>query len=496
MKKFLILTLLFPLIALAQQPKPAAKPKPKAATTTATKPKPATGAVKPKTTATTPKKPGTPAPKKVNPAVVKLVDKAYEHYKNNKDKECEATIKQILALDPKNKDAYMLRANIAMYNNKMDDVWKYLNLIYKYNPSEPDIYSQFAVNHLTYIFLSDSFKRVFCRKTILLASNRAEGYASLGLVAAVGGNYDEAITYFNISFNKPWRDTTSKTILQLPYARCLYEVGEKEEAINTISTLMTKIKGDDRYTCMFMRATYKLETGKTDVKEDVDSLLSRYPNDIGVKQLQLKYLKKSGDTSSSLCAIAKEIRSQTENNSFDISEYCNDLKKTIAINNTTTLTYDIKGITFTVQPAVFDYNNTGIVFNWSRAAEGRLTELGVVNVTKAAIDTATLQKNYFRNATNDTLNNAIAIWMSKKQLAQISKDSTVMIGTNGYTANKFKYSGHDQIEILNNKNIVELVDCIRLTDGEEAIWYLNDPSNPLIVKMDLQTFSIILSKFE
>lgn len=489
MKKFLILTLLFPLIALAQQPKPnpAAKPKPKPAATSAT--------AKPKTTAATPKKPGAVTPKKPNPAVVKLVDKAYEHYKNNKDKECEATIKQILALDPKNKDAFMLRANIAMYNNKMDDVWKYLNLIYKYNPSEPDVYSQFAVNHLTYIFLSDSFKRVFCRKTILLASNRAEGYASLGLVAAVGGNYEEAITYFNISFNKPWRDTSSKTILQLPYARCLYEVGQKEEAINTITSLMTKIKGDDRYTCMFMRATYKLETGKTDVKEDVDSLLSHYPNDIGVKQLQLKYLKKSGDTTQSLCDIAKEIRSQSENNNFDISDYCSDLKKTIAVNNSTTLTYDIKGTTFSVQPAVFDYNN-GIVFNWSRSAEGRMTEIGVVNISKSAIDTAVLQKNYFRNATNDTLNGTISIWLSKKQLAQISKDSSVMIGTNGYTANKFRLAGHDQIEILNNKNIAELVDCIRLSDGEENIWYLNDPSNPLIIKMELQTFSIVLTKFE
>lgn len=489
MKKFLLVTLLFPLFLSAQQPKPkpaATKPK----TTTAAKP----AGAKPGTAKPTGTKPAL-GPKKTNPAVVKLVDKAYEYYKTNKDKECEATIKQILALDPKNKDAFMLRANIAMYNNKMDVVWKNLDLIYKYNPNEPDIYSQFAVNHLDYIFLSDSFKRVFCRKTIKLASNRAEGFASLGLVAAIGGNYEEAITYFNISFNKAWKDTTSKIILQLPYARCQYEIGEKQEAINTISGIIPKIKGPDRYTCMFMRSTYKLDIGQTDVKEDIDSLTFVYPNDVGVKQLKLKYLKKSGDSAANLCNLAKEIWKQSEDNNFDMSDYCTDLKKSLPVATGSKLTYDMRGTSFTVQPTTFDYNNN-ITFNWSRTGEGMMTELGSIQISKAALDTATLQKNYFRSGSNDTLLRNITVWLSKKQYNSFTKDSIVMAGTNGFSESKFKYSGHDQLEVFNNKNVAELVDCIRLTDGEEGIWFLNDPQNPLIVKMELRNFSIMLIKHE
>ena len=486
-KNALLCLLLLPALVFAQAPKPKAPAaKPKTTTTAAAKPKTTTPAAKPK--------PGAPVVKKANPAVVKLVDQAYEQYKANKDKECEATVKKILVLDPKNKDAFMLRANMAMFADNTAEIWKNLDLIYKYNPKEPEIYSQFAVNHLTYMFFSDSLKRVFCRKSILLASRAGEGYASLGLVAAVGGNYEEAIHYFEIGFNKYWKDTTSRTILKLPYARCQYELGQKQEAINTISGLMNQLKGEDRYTCMYMRATYKMEMGQNDVKDDIDSLTNIYPGDIGIKKLKIKYLKSIGQTES-LCEVAKEIRFNSEDFAFDISEYCSNLTKTIPVAVGSKLTYDIKGNTFIVAPTQFDYNNE-IRFTWYRGINPAAMDSGKVVLTKAALDSTFAQQNYFDNKGYDVLNSKSTVWLSKKQFKEMTKDSMTYIATDGYTSSKFGYAGHEQVEIFDSKNQPLLIDCIKISDGQEVIWYLNDINNPLIVRMALKSFELILVKFE
>ncbi len=489
MKKLLVFALLLPLFLIAQQPKPKTTVKPK---TTQTKAKPT--ATKTATTTPKPKTAVTPVPKKENPAVTKLVEKAYVFYKDNKDKECEATVKQILALDPKNKDAFMLRANMAMFAGDNAAIWKNLDLIYKYHPKEPEIYSQFAVNHLTYNFFSDSMKRVLCRKTIMLGTGYAEGYASLGLVAAVGGNYEEAVNYFNISFRKIWKDTNSRTILHLPYARCQYELGMKEEAINTISTLIPRLKGEDKYTCIYMRATYKMELGQNDVKADVDSLRAIYPNDIGVKKLYLTYLKKSGSADSSLCAMAREIRQQSEDN-FDISDYCKDLQKTIAVKNGSRLTYDIKGSSYIIEPTAFDYNKE-LKFNWYRGSDEYAWDTGKVTISRSALDSAVVHESYFNKGSDEVLNESTSLWMSHLQFNNIRKDSVTRFSIGPLNVREFRYAGHEQIEILNVKNESVMVDCIRISDGEEVITYLNDSANPLIIKMSLRTFSMVLSKFE
>jgi tetratricopeptide (TPR) repeat protein len=423
------------------------------------------------------------------------VETAYEQYKENKDKECEASIKKILALDPKNKDAFMLRANIAMFANDIDGVWKNLNIIYKNNPTEPEIYSQFAVNHLTYMFFSDSMKRVLCRKTILLSSKSAEGYASLGLVAAVGGNYEEALRYFDIGFAKHWKDTNSRTILRLPYARCQYEMGMKQEAINTISGLMGRIKGDDRYTCMYMRATYKMEMGQNDVGDDIDSLTNVYPNDIGVKRLRLKYMKNTGMNADSTCTLARFIRDNTEDNNFDISEYCNDMLKALDVKAGSRMTYDIKGNTFIVEPTSFDYRNE-IKFTWYRGLDAKSRDTGKVVIPKNSLDSAFAQQNYFDNGENETLVSKITVWLSRKQFNDLAKDSFTYFATDGFTSKRFQFAGHEQVEIFNKKNESVLVDCLKVSDGEESICYLNDINNPLIVKMNLKAFTITLTKFE
>jgi tetratricopeptide (TPR) repeat protein len=495
MKQFLIIFLLLPLFVYSQtQPKPKPKPATKPATTTK---KPATTAKKPTTTTKKPVTTTKPAgPKKPNPQVLKLTEKAYEYYRASKDVECEKTIKQILALDPKNRDAYLLRANIAMFAEKKDEMWKNLDKLYKMYPKEPEVYSQFAMTHLNYYFLSDSMKRVLCRKTIKLASRNAEGYASLGMVAAVGGFYQEAIDYFDISFNKFWKDTTSKVIINLPYARCLYETGDTIGAIKKLDNLIPRMGGNDKYTCVFLRAKYKLDMGNTDIQADIDTLNNFAPNQGEIMILNAKYLGKT-NRKDSACKMAKMVRMLEGGESFDMSEFCDDLQKTVDLEKNKSLTYAIGTDEFLVVIDQFNYNG-GIKFSWSRGNPFTKAkhDHGKIMITKTALDSAHFQSNFFDNETDITLDKTITLWLSKQQFEEIQKDSTTKIAPTNAALGTYKLVGHEQLEVFNSENKEVLLDCIVLSDGSNKICYVNDASNPLIVKMELEAFTIFLTKIE
>ena len=121
---------------------------------------------------------------------------------------------------------------------------------------------------------------------------------------------------------------------------------------------------------------------------------------------------------------------------------------------------------------------------------------GKVVLTKAALDSTFAQQNYFDNKGYDVLNSKSTVWLSKKQFKEMTKDSMTYIATDGFTSSKFGYAGHEQVEVFDSKNQPLLVDCNKISDGQEVIWYLNDINNPLIVRMALKSFELILVKFE
>ncbi len=502
MKRLLIVLLFCPLLIVAQtKPKPSTPAK-KPTTTTATK-KPATGtpAKKPATTATA-KKPatGTPAAKtpvkKQNPQVKLLVEQANKLFNESKDAECEKVIKKILALEPKNKEAFLLRANIAMFENKFDAMFSNLDKIYKYYPKEPEIYSTFAMTHLNYYFLSDSAKRVLCRKTIRLNSRIADGYAALGMVAAVGGYYNEALNYFDISYNKYWKDTLSRVILDLPYANCLYSVGDTVGAISRLERIIPRMGGKDKYTCIFLRAKYKLELNRLDVSEDLDTLNSYAPDQPEVLILNAKYLSKTNRMDSA-CMMAKRVRLSEGGEVFDLSPYCSDIQTKLDMKNIKKLSYSMGMSEFDVNIDEFNYPSS-IKFQWYEGQGNDKTKwkTGLVNIGKKALDSAYVYTAYFENESEANLDKTTTFWLSKLQLSDLAKDSTTRLNMSGTLLNQFKLVGHEQIEIFDAKNNEFLVDCVVLYDGTNKICYLNDPANPLLVKFETEKYSYILVKVE
>ena len=88
------------------------------------------------------------------------------------------------------------------------------------------------------------------------------------------------------------------------------------------------------------------------------------------------------------------------------------------------------------------------------------------------------------------------IWLSKSQFDDIAKDSMINLVVGDHPSSTFKMIGHEQIEIFDAANKEMLVDCLMITDGETRISYLNDPSNPLIIKMETEAFTMFLTKIE
>lgn len=497
MKRFLLIALFLPLLLVSQtQPKPKTGTNTKKPATTGTKKPATTGAKKPATTTT--KKPATkPAgPKKPNPKVVQLTEKAYQLYNDSKDAECEKVIKQILALDPKNKDAFMLRANIAMFAFKYDEMWKNLDKVYKYYPGEPEVYSNFAMTHLNYYFLNDSTKRVLCRKTIRLSSRNAEGYAALGMVAAVGGNYYEAIQCFDICQGLRWKDTLSRVVMDLPYANCLYSIGDTLGAIDRLDRIIPRMSGRDKYTCVFLRAKYKLEMKNTDVANDLDTLNSYAPNQPDVLSLDVKYLGLT-NRKDSACKLSKIIRLAQNGEMFDMSPYCDDVIKTIDINKYKKLIYSMGATDYVLNIEEFAYADYAR-FVWQKGltlGTGK-PESGKVYLKRSALDSSYLKSFFFDNESDVVLDKAGSFWLSKLQLSDLAKDSTTRMNMNGSSINGFKFIGHEQIEIFDSKDTEMFLDCMVLTDGTNKICYLNDPTNPLIVKFETEKNSFVLVKIE
>ena len=495
MRQFLIILLLTPFLVFSQQKPKAPVAAKKPATSTATKKPATTAAKKPGTTAAA--NTGTAVAKKPNPQVIKLTEQAYAFYRDSKAAECEKLIKQILVLDPKNRDAHLLRANIAMFSNNYEDMWKNLDKMYKFYPTEPEVYAKFAVTHLNYMFLSDSIKRVLCRKSIKIASRNADGYANLGMVAMAGGYYQDAINCFDISYNKIWKDTLNRVYLNLFYARCQYGVGDTIGAIARLDEIIPRIVGNDKYTSIFLRAKYKLDLKQTDIQVDLDTLNAYAPDQPDVWILNAKYLNLTG-RSDSACLLAKKVRLSEGGEAFDLSEFCKDMGKTIDLLKYRKLTYSLGDADFIVNLSQFNYSG-GIQFNWERGKSFNPSaiEKGKITINTKSLDSAYLQTLEFNADADAGLEDKNStLWLSKAQYKALKENSTCKLGFGAGPLNAYRVIGHEQVEVFNEFNKEVLIDCVVMTDGVNKICYLDDSENPLIVKIESENFNLILTKFQ
>jgi tetratricopeptide (TPR) repeat protein len=429
----------------------------------------------------------------VDSQVLRLVDEAYGFYQNSNDVECEKTVEKIVELDPKNREAYTLRANMAMFKMEYKAMMNNLNQLYEFYPNEPEIYAKFAVSHLNYSFFSDSMKQLLCRRSIRLGDKYADGYVNLGMVAMARGNYQDALQCFDVGLNKQWKDSLNKVYLNLFYARSLYGIGDTIGAIKKLDELVPRISGNDKYTSIFLRVSYKLGIGRTDVKVDLDTLNSFAPDQPDVWLLSAKYYNLIGQKDSA-CKIAKKIKMNVGSMGFDLTDYCNDLKRDVNLKQYKHFIYSENDHTLDLNIESV-HTKKGIKLKWSKDMK-ESAQNGSIHILASTLDSCLKQSYKLTHNAETTLKVRNAFWLAKRQVQQLRTVKYTNLSFEGEKMSKYLEIGHDQIEVLNENNDDVFYDCVVISNGTIKISFIDNPENPLILSIESESYTLRLTKIE
>ncbi len=489
MRNLIFIFLILPFVLLGQnKPKPFVNP----GKQSTNKPANSNPTKKPSSNSSKPSKP--------NPAVEKLVAEANTYFKESKDDECNKTISKILKLDPKNKDAYILKANMAIYNEDYETMWQSLNTIYKNNPKQSEIYALFSYSQFNNQLMSDSLKEVLILKSIVKDSRNADGFAYLGMLYASRGYYEQAMKYFDVCKFKNWKDTSASDVLDFFYARCLHFTKEDSAAIALLGNIIPKLKSSESLFARYTRSSYILDNDFAltpnyinELNEDIDTLKKSFNEDAAFMKLLADnaLYNKNRDSACKMAKLGKTIDDQMP---VDLCKYCDQLVQSVPIYAKRKLYYEAHDADLTFEFSEFDLKNN-VSLTWKKETERKL-ETGQISMKKEALDSAYLQMLNFNNKSNDSLKNKLFFILSQKQMKQLLKDSSTLFRTDEYKLGSYKFIGYDQVLVYNQKEDEVFINCLLISDGEDLVWVVNDPENPLIVKMFLKDKNYTLIKFE
>ena len=153
------------------------------------------------------------------------------------------------------------------------------------------------------------------------------------------------------------------------------------------------------------------------------------------------------------------------------------------LKNCTRLSYQVN-----YNSLEYDFNLDSLVvdddisFNWKMTAP--MNYSGKVKMSSEALDTATAQNNFFSDNSNINLTDKTTIWVSKKVYKAIKKGKPVNIDPS-LGREKLSFISTEKIKAnLNGKN--ESFDVLyATTESGNKFWILDDPENPIILKMYL-----------
>ncbi len=122
-----------------------------------------------------------------------------------------------------------------------------------------------------------------------------------------------------------------------------------------------------------------------------------------------------------------------------------------------------------------------VSFNW-KMTEPMVMD-GSILIKKNALDTATSFYNYFSGG-NLVFEDKTSIWVSKKVFKAIKKGSSIVVDA-GTGREKLLFVAKENILVNINGHQKSLETLKSVTESGKIIWILNNPANPIIIKMNL-----------
>lgn len=123
-----------------------------------------------------------------------------------------------------------------------------------------------------------------------------------------------------------------------------------------------------------------------------------------------------------------------------------------------------------------------ISFQWKMSDPMNYT--GKVKILKQALDTSTALYNFFADSSNITLDNKTTVWVSKKVYKAIKKGGSIKIDA-GLGREKLTFKSNEKISAMVNGSNKSFEVLYATTESGNKFWILDDPSNPIIMKMYL-----------
>lgn len=166
---------------------------------------------------------------------------------------------------------------------------------------------------------------------------------------------------------------------------------------------------------------------------------------------------------------------------------CGGVKKMVQVNSGTRLTYSyVNGSFQDTLKANVAFRKPTIVFQYTI---GETSEEAEIIVTDEARGNARELYTVF-DLKNQTFNTRTALWLSDTMYAAMKRDGMVTLFTRqGFvrTPSTFKIVDNQTFELnySGKKKVLDVVALQAVDKPDQQLWVLDDPLNPLVVKMNI-----------
>lgn len=341
-------------------------------------------------------------------------------------------------------------------------------------------------------------------EAIKLAPGGPWGYFVKGGIYSDAKEHEKALPLMEEMY-KRLRNDAEKQMLGHFYAKELAVNKQLDKAVATAEELQKKFPADEDVISTYAFA-YRYNKVMDKAIAKYDELIKLAPDNINYSLWKASALSESGDAAGA-CSISETIIAKDEAYDFLRFKYkCPAFFAAPAIADIKTAVWEVNfsgsNYDFTVS-AIKGSTDSDFEFDWAMTSSSDMN--GHIKITQAAMEKAIVQNNRFgASMKNAVFEDKTTVWVSKAVITDLISKGTAKMdvesGEEVFTVVPNTAEERDEevfetkVKVKGEEKYVNTIH-VKNGDGSHQLWILNDPKNPLIVKMQLD-WSITLKSIE
>lgn len=341
-------------------------------------------------------------------------------------------------------------------------------------------------------------------EAIKLAPDGPWGYFVKGGIYSDAKEHEKALPLMEEMY-KRLRNDAEKQMLGHFYAKELAVNKQLDKAVTVSEELSKKFPADEDVISTYAFA-YRYNKVMDKAIAKYDELIRLAPDNINYSLWKASALSESGDAAGA-CSISEAIIAKDEAYDFLRFKYkCPAYFGAPAIADIKTAVWEVN-----FSGSNYDFTVSGIKgsidsdfeFDWAMNSGSDMN--GHIKITQAAMEKAIVQNNRFgASMKNAVFEDKTTVWISKAVFSDLAAKGKVKMdvenGEEEFTVVPNTAEERDEevfetkVKVKGQEKYVNTIH-VKNGDGSHQLWILNDPKNPLIVKMQLD-WSITLKSIE